>query len=159
MNNTSKKIVITYGTFDLFHVGHIRLLKRLKALGDQLIVGISSDEFNAIKGKTSFFSYAERAEIVESCKYVTAVFPEHHWEQKRQDISQYNATTFAMGDDWQGKFDDLSDLCEVVYLPRTEDISTTEIKTALSKVNLAELDKIESSLHEVISIVKTLSVK
>jgi len=159
MNNTSKKIVITYGTFDLFHVGHIRLLKRLRALGDQLIVGISSDEFNAIKGKKSFFSYAERAEIVESCKYVTAVFPEHHWEQKRQDISKYNATTFAMGDDWQGKFDDLSDLCEVVYLPRTEDISTTEIKTALSKVNLAELDKIESSLHEVINIVKTLSVK
>jgi len=159
MNKTAQKIVITYGTFDLFHVGHIRLLKRLRALGDQLIVGISSDEFNSIKGKKSFFSYDERAEIVESCKYVTSVFPEHHWEQKREDIVKNNATIFAMGDDWEGKFDDLGDLCEVVYLPRTEDISTTEIKNALSKVNVAELDKIESSLHDVINIVKTLSLK
>jgi len=159
MKKTTEKIVITYGTFDLFHVGHIRLLKRLRALGDQLIVGISSDEFNSIKGKKSFFSYDERAEIVESCKYVTSVFPEHHWEQKREDIVKNNATIFAMGDDWEGKFDELGDLCEVVYLPRTEDISTTEIKNALSKVNVAELDKIESSLHDVINIVKTLSLK
>ena len=159
MNKTSPKIVITYGTFDLFHVGHIRLLKRLSTLGDQLIVGISSDEFNSIKGKKSFFSYEERAEIVESCKYVTYVFPEHHWEQKKEDILAYNATIFAMGDDWEGKFDELSDLCEVVYLPRTEDISTTEIKNALSNVNFSELDKIEASLHDVINIVKTLSLK
>ena len=99
------KTVITYGTFDLFHVGHIRLLKRLRALGDKLIVGISTDEFNALKGKKSFFSYEERAEIIESCKYVTVVFPEKNWQQKKSDIAKYNADVFAMGDDWQGKFD------------------------------------------------------
>lgn len=151
------KVVITYGTFDLFHVGHIRLLKRLRALGDELIVGISSDEFNLLKGKNSFYSYEERAEILESCKYVSKVFPEHNWEQKKSDIKRYNVSTFAMGDDWQGKFDELTDLCEVVYLPRTEDVSTTEIKRALSKVNNEELDQIESSLHNVINIVKSLS--
>lgn len=153
------KVVITYGTFDLFHVGHIRLLKRLRALGDELIVGISSDEFNLLKGKNSFYSYEERAEILESCKYVSSVFPEHNWEQKRNDIKRYNASTFAMGDDWQGKFDELKDLCEVVYLPRTEDVSTTEIKRALSKVDNEELDQIESSLHDVINIVRSLSLK
>lgn len=153
------KTVITYGTFDLLHVGHIRLLKRLRSLGDQLIVGISSDEFNAIKGKKSFFSYEERAEIVESCKYVTSVFPEHHWEQKKSDITKHNADIFAMGDDWEGKFDELSSICDVVYLPRTEDISTTDIKKALSGINFDELDKIESSLHDVINIVKSLSLK
>lgn len=153
------KTVITYGTFDLFHVGHIRLLKRLSELGDKLIVGISSDEFNEIKGKKSFFSYNERAEILLSCKYVTDVFPEHTWQQKRDDIIKNQASIFAMGDDWEGKFDDLNDICEVVYLPRTEDVSTTEIKNALSKVDNAELDRIESSLHDVIGIVKSLSLK
>ncbi|PMO59266.1 glycerol-3-phosphate cytidylyltransferase [Vibrio breoganii] len=151
------KIVITYGTFDLFHVGHIRLLKRLSLLGDKLIVGLSSDEFNAGKGKKSFFSYKERAEILESCKYVTEVFAEHNWQQKRNDIIKYQADVFAMGDDWEGKFDDLNDICEVIYLPRTEDVSTTEIKSALSKVNAEELDRIESTLHNVIDIVKSLS--
>jgi glycerol-3-phosphate cytidylyltransferase len=159
MEKSAIKTVITYGTFDLFHVGHIRLLKRLSTLGDELIVGISSDEFNAIKGKKSFFSYEERAEIVESCKYVTTVFPEHNWQQKRDDITKYDAKIFAMGDDWQGKFDDLEDLCEIVYLSRTEDISTTKIKKALSNINFAELEKIESSLHDVINIVKSLSLK
>lgn len=153
------KTVITYGTFDLFHVGHIRLLKRLSALGDKLIVGISSDEFNVLKGKKSFFSYEERAEILESCKYVDEVFPEHNWEQKRSDIIKYNADVFSMGDDWQGKFDELADICEIVYLTRTEDVSTTEIKSALSKIDNAELERIESSLHDVISIVKSLSLK
>ncbi|MEZ9630691.1 adenylyltransferase/cytidyltransferase family protein [Vibrio breoganii] len=153
------KTVITYGTFDLFHVGHIRLLKRLSALGDRLIVGISSDEFNALKGKSSFYSYEERAEIVGACQYVNEVFPEHNWQQKRSDIERFNASIFAIGDDWEGKFDELKDLCEVVYLPRTEDISTTEIKRNLSALNEHDLDKIESSLHEVIEIVKTLSIK
>ncbi|PMK67554.1 glycerol-3-phosphate cytidylyltransferase [Vibrio breoganii] len=153
------KTVITYGTFDLFHVGHIRLLKRLSALGDRLIVGISSDEFNTLKGKSSFYSYEERAEIVGACQYVNEVFPEHNWQQKRSDIERFNASIFAIGDDWEGKFDELKDLCEVVYLPRTEDISTTEIKRNLSALNEHDLDKIESSLHEVIEIVKTLSIK
>ena len=153
------KVVITYGTFDLFHVGHIRLLKRLRELGNELIVGISSDEFNLLKGKKSFYSYEERAEILASCKYVSKVFPEHSWEQKKNDIEKYHATIFAMGDDWQGKFDELSTLCEVVYLPRTEDISTTEIKSALARVNNEELDQIESSLHDVINIVRSLSLR
>ncbi|MCK6263261.1 glycerol-3-phosphate cytidylyltransferase [Vibrio sp. ZSDE26] len=151
------KTVITYGTFDLFHVGHIRLLKRLSELGDRLVVGLSSDEFNELKGKKSFFSYDERAEIVAACKYVDEVFPEHNWEQKLNDVKKYNADIFAMGDDWVGKFDFLEDLCEVAYLPRTEDVSTTKIKSTLSSLKKSELDKIESSLHDVISIVKTMS--
>lgn len=153
------KVVITYGTFDLFHVGHIRLLKRLAKLGDELVVGLSSDEFNKQKGKESFFSYEERSEILQSCSFVSRVFPENCWNQKREDIVKYNADVFAMGDDWKGKFDDLNDLCEVVYLPRTRDISTTDIKNKLAKIDLAELDRIEESLHDVISIVKSLSEK
>jgi len=154
-----KKKVITYGTFDLFHVGHVRLLKRLASYGDELIVGVSSDEFNAIKNKQSFFSYEERVEILESCRYVTKVFPENNWKQKRGDIEKYNADIFAMGDDWQGKFDELSDICEIVYLPRTKDVSTTKIKKTLAKVDRADLDSVEASLHDVIAIVKSLSLK
>lgn len=153
------KIVITYGTFDLFHVGHIRLLKRLRELGDRLIVGISSDEFNSLKGKKSFFSYQERAEIVSSCKYVDEIFPEHAWGQKVDDIKRYKANIFAMGDDWTGKFDDLIKYCDVIYLPRTEEISTTDIKYKLSRIKNEELDKIEESLRNVIDIVKSLSRK
>lgn len=126
------KKVITYGTFDLYHIGHVRILQRLRSLGDSLIVGVSSDEFNQLKGKKSIFSYDERAEIVSSCKYVDFVFPEYTWEQKREDIIKYKATIFGIGDDWFGKFDNLSDLCEVVYLNRTEDISTTKIKKFIS---------------------------
>lgn len=150
------KVVITYGTFDLFHVGHVRLLKRLKTLGDKLIVGISSDEFNEIKGKKAFFSYGERAEIVKSCRYVDDVFPEYNWEQKVEDVIKYNASIFAMGDDWIGKFDYLKEHCDVVYLSRTEDISTTEIKQKLSNINNAQLDKIQHSLNEVIDVVKSI---
>ncbi|MGR5519469.1 adenylyltransferase/cytidyltransferase family protein [Vibrio sp. PNB22_4_2] len=151
------KTVITYGTFDLFHVGHVRLLKRLSELGDQLVVGISSDEFNEVKGKSSFFSYEERAEIVAACGYVDEVFPEHHWEQKKDDILRFSADIFAMGDDWEGKFDDLSEFCDVVYLQRTEDVSTTQIKQTLSTLNRSKLEDIEHSLHDVISIVKAMS--
>lgn len=151
------KVVITYGTFDLFHVGHVRLLKRLSSLGDKLFVGLSSDEFNKNKGKKSFFSYSEREEILNSCRYVDFVFPEDNWQQKKDDILKYQADIFAMGDDWKGKFDDLKDYCDVIYLPRTEDISTTEIKRTLSSVNEKELDNIEKQLHSVISIVKSLS--
>ncbi|MDC1346862.1 glycerol-3-phosphate cytidylyltransferase [Glaciecola sp.] len=151
------KTVITYGTFDLFHVGHVRLLKRLKSLGERLVVGISSDEFNAIKGKKSFFSYEERAEILESCKYVDEIFPEEDWEQKRSDVKKFNANIFAMGDDWAGEFDFLSEYCEVVYLSRTEEISTTQIKKSLSTLNKERLDEVEQSLHEVIEIVKAMA--
>ena len=153
------KTIITYGTFDLFHVGHIRLFKRLRQLGDRLVVGVSTDEFNATKGKVSFYSYEERQEIVAACQYVDEVFAENNWEQKQQDIQQFNADIFAMGVDWEGRFDHLSEFCEVVYLPRTEEVSTTSIKKLLSRVNRAELDHIEETLHSVIEIVKSLSQK
>ncbi|MFA0438165.1 adenylyltransferase/cytidyltransferase family protein [Vibrio breoganii] len=149
--------VITYGTFDLFHVGHVRLLQRLSKLGDRLVVGISSDQFNEKKGKKSFFSYQERAEIVAACKYVDEVFPENNWEQKADDINIYSADIFAMGDDWVGKFDYLNKYCKVVYLRRTEDISTTEIKNKIASIKAMDLEKIEKSLHDVIDVVKAIS--
>ena len=151
------KTVITYGTFDLFHVGHVRLLKRLSELGDRLVVGISSDEFNELKGKKSFFSYSERAEIVAACQYVSEVFPEHDWEQKQRDVQRFNADIFAMGDDWKGKFDFLNEHCEVIYLSRTENVSTTDIKKTLSSLKRSDLDKIESSLHNVLEIVRAMT--
>lgn len=128
MTEAKERIVLTYGTFDIFHVGHVRLLRRARALGDRLIVGCSTDEFNAQKGKKSVFSFEERQEILSSCRYVDQVIPETEWAQKRNDILKYKADIFVMGDDWRGKFDDLSDLTEVVYLARTEDISTTQIR-------------------------------
>lgn len=152
-----KKKIITYGTFDLFHVGHVRILKRLRDLGDELIVGLSSDEFNAIKGKKSFFSYDERKEILLSCKYVDFVFPENDWEQKRGDIQQYRADIFGMGHDWQGKFDELSDICEVVYLPRTKEVSTTEIKQSLSFITPEQCEHLEKSLHSAIEIINIVN--
>ncbi len=120
--------VLTYGTFDLFHIGHVRLLERLAALGDRLIVGLSTDEFNRLKGKTAIFSYDQRREILLGSRYVDQVIPEESWAQKRQDIRRYRADIFAMGDDWAGKFDDLADLCQVIYLARTSGISTTEVR-------------------------------
>lgn len=150
------KTVLTYGTFDLFHVGHVRILKRLRALGDRLVVGISSDEFNALKGKKSFFSYEERAEIVGSSQYVDLVFPEHNWEQKRDDIVKYQADIFGMGHDWQGKFDDLSDICQVIYLERTEDISTTDIKKSLSLVTPEQLTELENSVHSMVEVMNVI---
>lgn len=127
-----KKTVITYGTFDMFHIGHLRLLQRLASLGDELIVAVSSDEFNKLKNKTVLIPYEQRAEIVANISCVDKVIPEHNWEQKIDDIKKYNVTTFAMGDDWSGKFDFLKEYCEVVYLPRTKDISTTKLKRSLS---------------------------
>ena len=127
------KRVITYGTFDLFHEGHVRILRRAKALGDYLVVAISSDEFNQLKGKKSVMSYEQRKEVVEAIRYVDLVIPEHDWEQKINDVQKYDIDVFVMGDDWTGKFDFLKDYCEVVYLPRTENISTTMIKEKLNK--------------------------
>lgn len=129
--NNSEKTVITYGTFDLFHVGHVRLLERLSKLGSKLIVGVSTDEFNAKKGKFSVFPYEQRAEIVGSLGCVDMVFREETWDQKVADIQKYKAAIFAMGSDWEGKFDELKEHCEVQYLPRTKGISSTDIKTML----------------------------
>ena len=127
------RTVITYGTYDLLHPGHIRLLKRAKALGDRLIVAISTDEFNwNEKQKKSFYTYEQRKELLEAIKYVDLVIPEENWEQKRTDVHKYNVDIFVMGDDWAGKFDFLKEEgCEVVYLERTPGISTTQIKKEL----------------------------
>lgn len=125
------RIVITYGTFDLFHYGHIRLLQRAKSLGDYLIVALSTDEFNAGKGKKSIMSYADRKEILEAVHYVDKVIPETSWEQKITDVVDNGVSVFVMGDDWEGKFDFLKEYCEVVYLPRTANVSSTMLKEAI----------------------------
>lgn len=127
------KKVLTYGTFDLFHVGHIRLLERARALGDYLVVGLSTDEFNLEKQKKNVFSYQERYQILTSIRHVDEIITETCWEQKERDVLQHGIHTFVIGDDWAGKFDFLSKHCEVVYLPRTEGISTTYIKHLLSE--------------------------
>ena len=129
------KRVITYGTFDLLHYGHIHLLRRAKELGDYLIVAVSTDEFNRNeKGKQCYFSYEQRKLLVEAIRYVDLVIPETSWEQKRTDIHEYQIDTFVIGDDWKGKFDFLREEgAEVVYLPRTPEISSTQIKTQLKE--------------------------
>jgi len=138
------RTILTYGTFDMFHIGHLKLLKRLSLLGDQLIVAVSTDEFNEIKGKKTIIPYAQRAEIVEAIKYVDMVIPENDWQQKVTDIQKYNVDVFAMGHDWEGKFDELKEHCEVVYLPRTEGISTTALKEQLkqiSEINIEDINR------------------
>ena len=128
------KRVITYGTFDLLHYGHINLLRRAKALGDYLIVVLSTDEFNwNEKQKKCYVSYEIRKQLLEAIRYVDLVIPEENWEQKVSDVKEYHIDTFVMGDDWAGKFDFLKPYCEVVYLPRTPEISTTQIKNDLNK--------------------------
>lgn len=128
------KRIITYGTFDLLHYGHINLLERAGALGDYLIVACSTDKFNKEKGKEAYFNYEQRKQLLEAIRYVDLVIPEESWEQKASDIKEYHVDTFVIGDDWKGKFDYLKDLgCEVVYLPRTPEISTTTIKQDLNK--------------------------
>ncbi|WP_214830362.1 glycerol-3-phosphate cytidylyltransferase [Exiguobacterium sp. s56] len=129
------KRVITYGTFDLLHYGHINLLKRAKGLGDYLIVVLSTDEFNELKGKKSYFKYEERKKLLEAIRYVDLVIPEKNWEQKKSDVNTYMIDAFVMGDDWEGEFDYLEEFCDVIYLPRTAEISTTKIKLNLSGTN------------------------
>lgn len=126
------KKIITYGTFDLLHYGHVRLLKRAKELGDYLIVGVSTDEFNELKKhKQSYNDYAERKYILEAIKYVDEVIPEEDWDQKIKDIQKFDIDTFVMGDDWKNEFDFLKKYCNVVYLSRTPGISTSKIKEDL----------------------------
>lgn len=122
------KKVITYGTFDLLHYGHIKLLQRAKSLGDYLIVGLSSDEFNRLKGKVSVLSYEERKHLLASIKYVDEIIPENNWEQKIDDIKTKGISIFTIGDDWKGEFDFLYEYCEVKYLERTPEISSSGIK-------------------------------
>lgn len=129
------RTVITYGTFDVLHIGHINLLRRARALGDRLIVGLSTDEFNATKHKSSLLDYPNRLATLEAIRYVDLVIPEHAWEQKVDDVRKYGVDTFVIGDDWAGQFDFLKELCEVKYLSRTADISSTQVKQTLLERN------------------------
>ena len=127
------KRVLTYGTFDLLHFGHIEILRRAKELGDYLIVAVSTDEFNEIKGKKAYHNYETRKKMLEAIRYVDLVIPENDWKQKRNDVIDYKVDVVVMGSDWENNenFECLRDICEVVYLPRTEGISTTKIKKDL----------------------------
>lgn len=128
------KRVLTYGTYDLLHYGHINLLRRAREQGDYLIVALSTDEFNLKeKGKKSYFTYEQRKTMLEAIRYVDLVIPETSWEQKKTDIAEYNIDVFVIGDDWEGKFDFLKEQCDVVYLPRTPEISSTQIKNEAGK--------------------------
>lgn len=129
------KTVLTYGTYDLLHWGHINLLRRARELGDRLIVGLSTDEFNRIKHKEAIHPYIERKLILEAIRYVDMVIPENSWNQKIDDVKKYNVDIFVMGSDWEGKFDFLKEYCQVIYLPRTEGISTTGIKEKIINDN------------------------
>lgn len=136
MKTQGKSItVLTYGTFDMFHVGHVRLIQRLGEIADRLIVGVSTDEFNLQKGKRAIFTYPYRSEIVTSLKGVDLVIPEETWEQKGEDIKRHDVDLLVMGEDWAGKFDHLATLCEVRYLPRTRNVSTTSIKAAIDRLS------------------------
>lgn len=130
-----KRVVLTYGTYDLFHVGHLRLLERARALGTKLVVGVSTDEFNAQKNKQSIIPFPHRREIVQALRCVDLAFPETTWDQKVADIKKYDVDVFVMGDDWTGKFDFLQEHCEVVYLPRTEALSSTYLRAELDNEN------------------------
>jgi glycerol-3-phosphate cytidylyltransferase len=150
------KTVITYGTFDLFHIGHLNLLRRAKEFGDRLVVAVSTDEFNERKGKKCIIPYTDRAEIVSSNQFVDLVIPEVSWEQKIIDIRTYDISTFVMGDDWQGKFDFLEKDCRVEYIPRTTNISSTDLKKMLSKISSVEIERLQSALQILSSVVESI---
>jgi len=142
-----EKIVITYGTFDLFHIGHLKLLKRAKALGDKLIVAVSTDEFNLDKNKKTIIPFNQRCELLENIKCVDKVIAEESWEQKIEDVKKYNVDVFVMGHDWKGKFDFLKEHCDVVYLSRTKGVSSTEIKQSFKKLISIPHDKLEMAFQ------------
>ena len=154
----NERIILSYGTYDLFHYGHVQILKRMRQMGDKLIIGCSSDAFNKAKGKKSFFNYEERAEILKSIRYVDEVFPEESWEQKVSDIKKYGAHLFVMGDDWKGKFDfiEKETTCSVMYLPRTVGVSTTNIKEALSTIKKEKIEVILEKLRDLEAGMKSL---
>ncbi len=142
------KRVITYGTFDMFHIGHLKLLQRLKKeYANELIVAVSTDEFNLIKGKKTIIPYTQRVQIVEAIKYVDKVIPEYSWDQKIDDIKKYDIDLFVMGDDWKGKFDFLKKYCEVLYLPRTDGISSSELKNTLKRLSLINIKELNQAFE------------
>lgn len=147
------KTVLTYGTFDLFHIGHLRLLQRLKSFGDRLIVGVSTDEFNLIKGKKTIVPFSDRIEIVKSLQCVDVAIPETCWEQKTEDIRQHNVSIFGMGSDWEGRFDELKVHCEVVYLPRTPGVSSTHLRKTLKILDQNHISELRQALDLISSII------
>jgi glycerol-3-phosphate cytidylyltransferase len=147
------KTILTYGTFDLFHIGHLRLLQRLSALGDRLIVGVSTDEFNHLKGKKTVVPFADRIEIVRALACVDLAIPETCWEQKVDDIRRHEVSIFGMGNDWAGRFDELKAHCEVVYLPRTEGISSTHIRKTLKILDQTHVEELKHALDLISSII------
>jgi glycerol-3-phosphate cytidylyltransferase len=149
----STRTVITYGTFDLFHVGHLHLLERLRALGDRLVVGVSTDSFNESKGKQTIVRFEDRARIVAGLQCVDAVIPEERWDQKVDDIKKYEAAIFGIGDDWRGKFDHLANFCEVVYLPRTAGVSSTNLKKLLHVLDRTHVSDLKKALDLISAIV------
>ena len=149
-----KKTILTYGTFDLFHIGHLNLLQRLRALGDELIVGVSTDAFNALKGKKTIVGFDDRIAIVRSLKCVDLAIPEDNWAQKVEDIRRHGVAVFGMGDDWSGRFDELRAHCDVVYLPRTEGISSTQLKKTLKVLDHSHVLELKQALDLISSIVE-----
>lgn len=152
----NSKTVITYGTFDLLHRGHVNLLERLSQFGNRLIVAVSTDEFNLKKGKKSLMSYADRAHVVGALRCVDQVIAEESWEQKHTDVGLYGVDVFGIGDDWLGKFDDLKTQCEVVYLPRTENVSSTAIRQALEMLDETHLAQLKSAMDLIGNVVRGL---
>lgn len=150
------KRIITYGSFDLFHVGHVRLLRRLKAVGDYLYVACSTDEFNQAKGKRSIMPFEQRVEVLEACRYVDKVIPESAWDQKLTDVERYKIDVFAMGDDWAGEFDFLSKYVEVLYLPRTEDVSTTDVRQLAASLNSEVVEEARHAIEHAIRAINRL---
>lgn len=148
--------VITYGTFDLFHTGHLNLLKRLSEMAENVIVGVSTDEFNQLKGKKTVIPYDQRAEIVSAIRYVSQVLPETCWEQKITDIQTYSVDLFAIGEDWSGEFDVLKAYCSVVYLPRTDGVSTTRLKRTLKTLSSVSREDLVFALDVMATLSKDL---
>lgn len=148
-----KKVILTYGTFDMFHIGHLKVLERLKELGDYLIVGVSTDSFNELKGKKTIIRYEDRFEIVKALRCVDMVIPEDEWEQKISDIKKFNVSVFGMGDDWTGDFDFLKEYCDVVYLQRTSGISSTQLKKTLKTLDREHIEEIKQSLDSISAVV------
>lgn len=148
------KTLITYGTFDLFHVGHLNLLKRLRSMGDRLIVGVSTDQFNESKGKQTIVGFEDRAAIVSSLQCVDFVIPEASWDQKVLDIKKHDVSVFGIGDDWSGQFDHLKAHCEVVYLSRTEGVSSTNLKRLLQVLDKSHIADLKTALDLISSIVE-----
>lgn len=155
-DNVQCGTVLTYGTFDLFHIGHLNLLERLSKLGGRLVVGVSTDEFNESKGKRTVIPFEERIRLVRALRCVDEAIPEDSWDQKRRDVKRYGASLFGIGSDWAGKFDDLKDICDVVYLSRTDGISTTSLKRALRLLDESHVKDLKQALDVISAIVARL---